>query len=110
MTVTRGPDVQRDSRHRPRRDHDLDVVEPPTQTVDDRRRFASSWGGEGILTTTDPGYAKDWRKLIAVIVADPLLRPVFDEARHEAESRATVVPLDAALEREPAHRQTWMLI
>jgi len=63
MTVTRGPDVERDSRDRPRRDHGLDIVELPTQTIDDRRRFASSWGFAGILTAIDPGYAKDWRKL-----------------------------------------------
>lgn len=58
-----------------------------------------AWGFEGMLAAIDRGYAVDWRKLIAALVADPDLRPVFDEAREAAESRATVALLDAALER-----------
>lgn len=59
-----------------------------------------AWGFEGMLAAIDRGYAADWRKLIAALVANPALRPVFEEAREAAESRATVALLDAALERE----------
>ena len=59
-----------------------------------------AWGFEGMLAAIDRGYAADWRKLIAAIIANPALRPVFKEAREAAESRATVALLDAALERE----------
>lgn len=58
-----------------------------------------AWGFEGMLAAIDRGYATDWRRLIAAVVADPGLRSVFDEARAAAESRATVALLDAALER-----------
>lgn len=58
-----------------------------------------AWGSEGMLAAIDRGYAADWRKLIAAVVANPDLRPVFEEAREAAESRATVALLDAALER-----------
>lgn len=58
-----------------------------------------AWGFEGMLAAIDRGYAADWRKLVAALVADPSLRPVFEAAREAAESRATVAVLDAALER-----------
>ncbi len=58
-----------------------------------------AWGSEGMLAAIDRGYAADWRKLIAALVANPDLRPAFDEAREAAESRATVALLDATLER-----------
>lgn len=66
-----------------------------------------AWGFEGMLAAIDRGYAADWRKLVAAVVADPALRPAFDEARDAAESRATVALLDAVLvdrERTPAER------
>ncbi|MFT4157393.1 MAG: helix-turn-helix transcriptional regulator [Microbacterium sp.] len=58
------------------------------------------WGFEGMLAAIDRGYASHWRKLVSADAADPHLRPVFDEARDAAESRATVALRDAVLERE----------
>ena len=55
------------------------------------------WGFEGMLAAIDRGYASDWRKLVAALVANPDLAPIFDEAREAAESRATVAVIDAAL-------------
>ncbi|MDQ0727943.1 helix-turn-helix transcriptional regulator [Microbacterium sp. W4I20] len=57
------------------------------------------WGFEGMLAAIDRGYATDWRKLIAAVLSEPELRPVFEEAREAAESRSTVALLDAVLER-----------
>lgn len=56
-----------------------------------------AWGFEGMLAAIDRGYAKDWRKLVAAVAANPALRRAFDEAREAAESRATVALLDEAL-------------
>lgn len=62
----------------------------------------SAWGFEGMLAAIDRGYARDWRKLVAAIAADPGLREVFDEAKDAAESRSTVLLLEGALARETA--------
>ncbi|MFF5626847.1 helix-turn-helix domain-containing protein [Microbacterium sp. NPDC012755] len=56
-----------------------------------------AWGFEGMLAAIDRGYAKDWRKLVDAVAANPGLRSIFDEARDAAESRATVVAIDEAL-------------
>ncbi len=66
-----------------------------------------AWGFEGMLAAIDRGYAKDWRKLVAAILANPNLRPIYEQALDAAESRATVDLLDAALaaaERSPAEQ------
>ncbi|MGO2746549.1 helix-turn-helix domain-containing protein [Microbacterium sp.] len=57
------------------------------------------WGFEGMLAAIDRGYARDWRKLVDAVAADPALRDEFDEARDAAESHATVMLLDAMLDR-----------
>ncbi len=55
------------------------------------------WGFEGMLAAIDRGYARDWRKLVMAVAADPALREEFDEARAAAESRSTVALLDEML-------------
>lgn len=52
------------------------------------------WGFEGMLAAIDRGYARDWRKLVVAVAADPALRQVFDEARAAAESRSAVALLN----------------
>jgi DNA-binding XRE family transcriptional regulator len=59
----------------------------------------SAWGFEGMLAAIDRGYARDWRKLVDAVAADPSLRPLFDEATRAAESRSTVLLLDRVLAR-----------
>ncbi|GAB3599019.1 helix-turn-helix domain-containing protein [Microbacterium tumbae] len=60
------------------------------------------WGFEGMLAAIDRGYAADWRKLVSAVAVDPALRVIFQEARAAAESRSTVVLLDAALKEADA--------
>ncbi|WP_166982978.1 helix-turn-helix domain-containing protein [Paramicrobacterium fandaimingii] len=55
------------------------------------------WGFEGMLAAIDRGYARDWRKLVDAVVANPQLTDEFHEAREAAESHATVALLDAML-------------
>ncbi len=55
------------------------------------------WGFEGMLAAIDRGYARDWRKLVESVAADPRLRPEFDEALLAAESTATARLLTIAL-------------
>ena len=62
----------------------------------------SAWGFEGMLAAIDRGYARDWRKLVAALAADPSLREVFSEAAEAAESRSTVLLLERALARATA--------
>lgn len=65
------------------------------------------WGFEGMLAAIDRGYARDWRKLVVAVAANPRLSEVFDEARDAAESRSTVALLDVMLaefSRPPSER------
>lgn len=55
------------------------------------------WGFEGMLAAIDRGYARDWRKLVAAVVANPDLHEALAEALAAAESRATASLVEAML-------------
>jgi DNA-binding XRE family transcriptional regulator len=66
-----------------------------------------SWGFEGMLAAIDRGFACDWRKLVASVVANPDLWGILDEALGAAESTSTVALIQAMLEqamRAPSER------